>query len=128
MQAVQFLSDEWLRAIDRAARARPVPDDDPLAGVTVSIEQAITDGPRWRLVVDRGACRVETDAGGAADVRLTCDRDTAAAIAAGQRSALDAFVSGDLRLGGDTQVLLANRAALEALGDLFASVKAQTTF
>ncbi len=128
MQPVEFLSDEWLRALDAAARDRQTSGDDPLATVSISIEQAITDGPRWRLVIDHGTCRVETDTEGEPDVRLTCDRGTAAAIASGQRPALDAFTAGELRLGGDVQVLLERREALEALGDLFAAVKEQTTF
>ena len=128
MHAVEFLSDEWLQALDAAARHRHSDGDDPLATVSISIEQAITDGPRWRLVIDHGTCRVETDAAGDPDVRLTCDRATAAAIASGQRPALHAFTAGDLRLGGDVQVLLEQREALEALGDLFAAVKDQTTF
>ncbi len=130
MLGVQFLSDDWLAAMDAAARARVAPDDDPLASVTVAIEQAITDGPRWRLLVADGHLSVVdgTDADDEPEVRLTCDRATAAAIATGQRSALDAFIAGDLVLGGDARVLLANRAALEAVGDLFAQVRSDTTF
>lgn len=126
--AVQFLSDEWLRAMDAAARDRTPPDDDPLAGVSLSIEHVIVDGPSWRLVIDDGACRVDAEAPGDADVRLTTSRDTAEAIAAGRRSALEAFIAGELRMGGDTRVLLTHREALEVLGDLFASVKADTSF
>ena len=126
--AVQFLSDEWLAAMDAAARARPRPDDDPLADVAITVEQVVTGGPRWRLVIDHGRCWVETDADGEPDVRLTSDRATAEAIATGQRAALDAFIAGDLVLGGDARVLLDNRAALEVLGDLFGHVKSATVF
>lgn len=128
MHGVQFLSDEWLAAMDGAARARPVPDPDPLADATVTIEQVVSDGPRWRLVVDRGRCRVTPGGEGDPDVRLTCDRATAEDIATGRRPALDAFIAGDLVLGGDVRALLDNRAALEVLGDLFAQVKAETVF
>src|SRR5687768_3056327 len=51
MHAVQFLSDEWLAAMDEAARDRVAPEPDPLADVAVTIEQVVLDGPRWRLVV-----------------------------------------------------------------------------
>lgn len=128
MHGVQFLSDEWLAAMDAAARDRVAPEPDPLADVTVSIEQVVRDGPRWRLVVDRGACRVVADAEGEPDVRLTSDRGTAEAVATGQRPALDAFIAGDLVLGGDVRALIENKAALEALGELFAQVKAETVF
>lgn len=128
MHDVQFLSDEWVAAMDAAARGRVAPDPDPLADVTVTIEQVVRDVARWRLVIDRGSCSVVADAGGDPDVRLTSDRATAEDLAAGRRPALDAFISGDLVLGGDVRALMENRAALEALGDLFAQVKADTVF
>ena len=62
------------------------------------------------------------------DVRLTSSRATAAAIASGQRAALDAFIAGDLRLGGDVRRLIDERAALEAMGDVFAAVREATDF
>lgn len=128
MHGVQFLSDEWLAAMDAAARGRVVPEPDPLADVTVSIEQVVRGSARWRLVVDRGSCSVIADADGEPDVRLTADRETVEDLAAGRRPALGAFIAGDLVLGGDVRALLDNRAALEALGDVFARVKAETAF
>lgn len=128
MRDVQFLSDEWLTAMDAAARARPVADDDPLRGVSLVVEQVVVGGPRWRLVVDDGRCSVVADGDGEPDVRFTSDRATAVAVAAGERAALEAFIAGELVLGGDVRQLLDNKGALEVLGDLFASVKAETTF
>lgn len=128
MRGVQFLSDEWLAALDEAARARPSSADDPLRGVHVVIEQVITGGPRWRLVIDDGRCYVVRGGEAEPDVRLTSDRDTALAIATGARAALDAFLAGDLVLGGDVRTLLDRREALEALGDLFAAVRSATVF
>lgn len=130
---MEFLSDDWLAAMDAAARGRVVPADDPLADVSLVVEQVVTGGPSWRLVVDGGRCAVEAIAPGTEpaaepDVRLTSDRTTAAAIASGQRPALEAFIAGELVLGGDVRSLLEHRAALEVLGDLFAEVKAQTEF
>ena len=126
---MEFLSDEWLAALDEAARARVVPDDDPLAGVRVTVEQVIERGPRWRLHIDDGRLWVEpAPESGAADLRLTSDRVTAAAIASGRSSALQAFIAGDLVIGGDVRVMLEHREALEALGDLFGELRAATTF
>lgn len=127
MPDVEFLSDEWIDALDAAARDRPPVVDDPLASIEVTIAQRVIDGPSWRLVVDRGAVSV-VRGDEPADVRLTSDRATAAAIASGRRAALDAFISGDLRLGGDVSMLLEHRAALEALGDVFARVGVATDF
>ncbi|HEU5082904.1 MAG TPA: SCP2 sterol-binding domain-containing protein [Acidimicrobiales bacterium] len=130
---MEFLSDDWLAAMDAAARRRPVPADDPWADVSLVVEQVVTGGPRWRLVIDRGQCSVQpltadADPGTEPDVRLTSDRATAAAIASGQRPALEAFIAGDLVLGGDVRSLLEHRVAVEVLGDLFAEVKAGTEF
>ena len=126
---VQFLSDEWLVALDAAARAREIPPDDPLADVRVTVEQIVSGGPRWRLVIDHGTLSVTPATGdGDADIRLTSDRTTAVDIAAGRRAALDAFITGDLVIGGDIGVVLEHREALEALGDLFADLRAATTF
>jgi len=128
MRVVQFLSDEWLAALDEAARTRPTGPDDPLAGVHLVVEQVVTDGPRWRFVVDDGRCSVRPGGEGEPDVRLTSDRQTTEAIASGTLAALEAFIRGDLVLGGDARRLLEHREALEALGDVFASVKSATTF
>lgn len=126
---VLFLSDDWFDALDAAARSRRSPEDDPLADISITVEQVVTDGPRWRLVIDDGALSVtRDDAGDEPGIRLTSDRDTAAAIAAGRRAALDAFIAGDLVIGGDVRVMLEHRAALETLGDLFADVASATTF
>lgn len=126
---MRFLSDEWLAALDRAARGRPVTDPDPLADVELTVEQVVEGARTWRLVVSRGRLSVEAGpASGEPDVRLTSDHATAASIASGQRAALDAFVHGDLVIGGDIRSLLEHREAMEALGDLFADVRSATDF
>lgn len=130
---MQFLSDEWLAALDDAARRRVPPDDDGLAAVTMTVEQVVTDGPSWRLRVDQGSLSVEVLASGSppaedGTVRLISDRQTAADIAAGRRAALDAFITGDLVIGGDVRSLIEHGTALEAVGDLFAELRDQTEF
>lgn len=126
---VQFLSDEWLAALDAAARSRIVPADDPLGEVSLVIDQVVRDGPTWRLSIDRGSLSVSAPGDGREpDIRLTSDRHTAAAIASGRRAALDAFIAGDLVIGGDIRSMLDHREALEALGDLFGQLRDATTF
>jgi putative sterol carrier protein len=61
-------------------------------------------------------------------VTLTEDRSTAVAVARGERSAQEAFMDGEVRVGGDIGELLAAQAALARLGDVFASVRADTDF
>lgn len=128
MHDVEFLSDEWLAALDAAARARPTVDDDPLADVDLSIDQVVTGGPTWRLRIDHGSLSVERAPEGEPDVRLTGSHETVAAIASGSRPALDAFIAGDLRIGGDVRTVLEHRAALETLGELFAGIRDRTDF
>ena len=60
--------------------------------------------------------------------RSANNADSAAAIASGRRAALDAFIAGDLVIGGDIRSMLAHREALEAVGDLFAELRDATTF
>ncbi len=126
MHGVEFLSDEWLEALVDAARALPAAAAGERSRVT--IDHVVVDGPHWRLVIDEGSLTVEVAPEGDPDLRLTSDRTTAAAIASGRRAALDAFIAGDLRIGGDVRVLIENRAAMESLGDVFAAVRAETAF
>lgn len=121
---MEFLSDEWIAALDAAARARVAPDDDPLSEVTFTLEQVVDGDGSWRMVIDRGTVTVRRSAADdpPADVRILCSEAVARALAARQRPALDAFIAGDLRIGGNVAALLEHRSALEALGDLFASI------
>lgn len=125
---MEFLSDAWLEALDATATAMPA--DEARSGLDLVIEFVVAGVRTYRLTFTDGALRVSPTLGGdpPADVRMTGDHATSAAVASGRRSALDAFICGDLMLGGDTRLLLEHRAALETVGDLFASVKAATTF
>lgn len=129
---MQFLSDEWLTALETAAGDHRIGSDDPLADVSITIEQSVVDGPSWRFVIDGGALSIQRGPGPTTPpegtVRLTSDRVTATDIAAGRRAALDAFITGDLVIGGDVRTMLEHRAALETLGELFAEVRGATTF
>lgn len=120
---MDFLSDEWLAALDQAAQAMP-----SVGEVEFSIGQEIVDGPSYRLELRRGLLRVVAGAARDADVWIRTDRSTATAIARGDRSALDAFIVGDAALHGDTTRLLGHRVGLEAMGDVFAAVKDATHF
>ena len=116
------MSDEWFDALDQAARRAEV--DPALDDVSLTIEQRIEDGPAWRLVIDGGTVRVTRRVDeGDADVRFTSSRTTARSMARGERSALEAFIAGELRVGGDIGTLLDHRVAIETLGDVFASVR-----
>ena len=126
---VSFLSSEWIDALDRAASTAT--DLAALtAGVVLVIEQEIT-GPdgiatQYHVTIDDGRVSVRQGPAEAATVRFQEDRDTAWAVASGELSAQRAFMTGRLRVGGDLTVLLAHGEVLAALGDVFASVRAET--
>lgn len=125
---VEFLSDEWIDALDAAATARTVGDDDPLAEVMLTLEQQ-ADAVAWRLIVDRGAVSVRwsTDDDAPADVRLSCSTEVARRIFSGSTPPIEAFMNGDLRIGGNVAALMDARPALDVLADMFADVSSTDT-
>ncbi|MEZ5183481.1 MAG: SCP2 sterol-binding domain-containing protein [Acidimicrobiales bacterium] len=126
---VAFLSDEWVRALDRAEAA----DDDlraRCADLSLVIEQEVTDGPdgpvRFHVVLDHGTAAVRPGPAPHPTIRFSQDHETAADIARGRGSAQRAFMTGRLRVGGDLRVLLEHGEVLGQLGDVFAAVRAET--
>jgi nanoRNase/pAp phosphatase (c-di-AMP/oligoRNAs hydrolase) len=128
---VPFLSPAWIDALAAAAR-----DDAALAEATVGlslvVEHHVTDTPSGTVSYHvRFADGTTTVAAGAADdatVRFTQDLATAVAIATGAESAQRAFMAGRLQVGGSMRALLDHGAALAALSDTFAAVRAETSF
>jgi hypothetical protein len=128
----EFLSDEWIAALDAAARAalRDGADDADL----LAVEPVVCGVPgrgdvRYRVscgTAVRAVTPLPNDA--SADVRIETDYATAVALARGQLNAQTALADGLLRVSGDLARLAAHASALARLGDLFASVRATTTF
>jgi len=126
----EFLSEIWLRELDRAVRAT--------AGVAVAepivIEQVVCDVPgkgevRYRFRVDRDGASVAAGADEhAPDVRLTTDYDTAVAIARGLENAQIALANGRLRFGGNIDTLVRSAPALGALDDATVALRNSTTY
>lgn len=120
-------SDEWIAALDAAARA----DDDlreASRGRRVVIGQEVVDGERrtaWHVVLDDGDVAVRPGPAADADVTFSQDRDVAEAVARGDMAARTAFVLGRIRVGGDVSVLLELAPALAGLGDVFGAVRAE---
>ena len=129
---VDFLTPEWLDALDAAARA-----DKTLADTTRELdlvfEQRVHDSDDatpfvYQVAFDRGTTPVSAGATRPATVTFTQDRATAAAIASGTASAQRAFMTGQLRVGGDLRALVEAQDAMAAIGDVFASVRQRTDF
>lgn len=118
-------SDEWITALDAAARA-----DDELReasrGRRVVIGQEVLDGERrtsWHVVLDDGEVAVRPGPADQPDVTFSQDRDVAEAVARGELAARTAFVLGRIRVGGDVGVILDLAPALSGLGDVFGATR-----
>ncbi len=128
---VRFLSPEWIAALDGAAREATVP-----AGVRLTIQQIVTgdgagddDGDvRYHLVLDEGRLQVVPGEAAAADVTLVQTREVAAALSRGELNAQQALEAGRLKLRGDIGHLAREGKALGAMDDVFAAVRAVTSY
>lgn len=126
---VQFLSGEWIAALDEAARAAAVP-----AGVRLTVQQIVTDGGvggaevSYHLVLDGGRLSVHPGEAESADVTLVQTRDVAAALSRGELNAQQALEAGRLKLRGDVGHLARQGKALTAMEDAFATVRANTAY
>ncbi len=125
----RFLSAEWLEQVAATAAA----DDDlrrASAGATVAVRQVVTGGPEgdvdYVVRLDRGT--VSVGPGGPADVEITEDYATAAAISQGLLTPAAAFAVGRLKLGGRVGLLVEHAPLFAALGGVFAASRVTTTY
>jgi SCP-2 sterol transfer family len=125
----EFLSDEWLAALDASARsATPLPDIAPFV-----VEQVVTDVEgrgvvRYQLAFDDRGLHVRPGSTEQPDVTLVMDAETAADIARGRTNAQRALATGRFRVRGRIEALTKRSAALGSLDDIFSSVRASTTY
>ena len=136
----EFLSDAWLAALDDAARAAgPLPalaaiGDTPFVLEQVVREDADAEGDagsaavRYQVEFTAAGLRVRAGDLRQPDVSFATDRATAAALARGETNAQRALAAGHFRISGDLEGLVARSDALVALDDVFAAVRAETTY
>jgi hypothetical protein len=126
---VRYLSPQWMDAA-RLALAADQALHTALAGVTLTVEQAVDDGPEgttgWHIAIADGHVALAPGPADHPDLRFTTDYATAAQIAAGTLAAQRAFVEGRLRVGGDLSLLIAHQRAVAAVGDALSAVRAET--
>ena len=126
----EFLSREWIEALDAAARAATLSAD--AATVSIEIEQVVRDAPggeiRYHLRLEDGRARVLSGPGAAPHLRLIADYDVAARIQRGEVNAQEALATGRLKVQGQFAHLLRVDEALRSLEDVFAAVRAATTY
>ena len=126
---VRFLTPEWIAALDAAAREATVP-----AGIRLTIQQIVTDDEegdgdvRYHLVFDEGRLAVRPGEVEGADVTLVQSREVAAALSRGELNAQQALEAGRLKLRGEIGHLARQGKALSAMEDVFAAVRAVTSY
>lgn len=127
------LSPAWLQAA-----ATMVAADDQLQRIRpkapIVLAQVVTAGDgsdevvaSWHVAFGADGVTWRPGPTPVADVIFTCTVETAWAIESGEQSAQAAFMAGNLRIGGDASVLLANSEHLSALSDALAPLRATTT-
>lgn len=127
----QYLSDEWIDELDRAACA-----DASLAEATrhlaLVIQQEIVGGPcgdiAFHVDIDHGTVRVRSGAAGHPDVTFQQDHATAVAVGTGDLSAQTAFMIGKLRVRGDVETLMRHQDAFDGVDDVFMAVRTGTAY
>ena len=115
----EMFTAEWVAWLDSVLSECPVS-----GAVDLVLEHRVAseDGSvfYWHVRVAEGrvsAAAGPASAGSGGDlVTFASDRETARAIAVEGKSAQRAFAQGRLRLGGDPQLLIAARPAMEAIG------------
>lgn len=126
----EFLSTEWIDALDAAARTAVLPEE--VAGASLTVEQVVRDAPegeaRYHLRIAGGRLRVRRGGVDAPDVRLSADYEIAVQLQQGKLNAQDALAAGRLKVQGRLERLRDANDALQALEDIFASVRAATTY
>ena len=124
----RFLSPEWaetvVEALNDSHDARQA-----LKGVQFVLQQVVTGAPEGDVAYwtrfDDG--KVEGGLGEAesADVTITQDYETAAALSRAELNAQAAFMQGKLKVTGNMGKLLQNQSALDALGPVMAGVETE---
>ena len=125
-----FLSAEWIEALDAAARAAQLPE--AVAALSITVEQVVRDSPDgeacYHLRIENGRAHVQAGPAVSPDLRLFADYDIAVRIQRGEVNAQEALAAGRLKVQGRFAHLLRVDDALRALEDVFAPVRAATTY
>jgi putative sterol carrier protein len=127
----RYLTQEWIDAAQRA-----VESDAALAAATqhvqLTVQQVVTGGPdgdsAYHVAIDGGAVRVVSGEASDATVTFIQDWETATAIGRGELSAQGAFMTGLIRVRGDLPKLIEYGDLFGGVDDVFAELRAQTTY
>jgi putative sterol carrier protein len=125
--AVPFLSSEWAQALTTALNADEV-FRQAIATQRATIQQVITreegDTQYWIKIAD-GAIDMGVGAAEGADATITQGYETAVKLATGELSAVTAFMTGKIKIGGNMGLLLGLQGAFSQLPAAMASLDVQ---
>lgn len=100
---------------------------ESIADIRLVLEQTVSrhdaDPLTWHVVFDHGDVALAAGPADRPDVTLTCTETVARAINQGSTSAQSAFMTGELRIGGDIAALLAHAELLSTLTDALAPLR-----
>jgi putative sterol carrier protein len=126
----EFLSPEWVAALDRAAAASSELQM-AASGVTLVVQQVVrregSEELRYFVQFDDGRVHVELGEAPHADLTLITDAGTARVLASGKLNAQGALGAGRLELAGRLDALARHEDVIGALGDVFCTVRDSTT-
>lgn len=128
---VRYLSPEWFEEVNAAATEARVADS-VTEGLRLVVQQVVTDAPdgdvHYAVRIEEGAVSVVPGDAPDADVTVTEDHETATKVARGDLAAPVAFMTGRIRVTGDTKTLLAAQPALHRLDALFVDLRERTSY
>jgi len=120
----EFLTPEWIAALDDLARRAP--DLVDAAEAPLVVEQRVvsaTGTVTYHLVLGPGPARVIAGPAPAPDLTMVTTADAARRIHDGTANAQTCLADGTLRLRGNPEVLARRATVLGRVGDLFAAVR-----
>ena len=125
-----FLSPAWLGELAEAA-ATSEPLRRASAGLVLTVGHHVIGGPEgdveYRVRFREDGVEVLPGPGDT-DMTVSQRYATAVAISRGDLSPSEAFARGELRLAGQPRLLAEHREAFARLDDVFAAVRARTTY
>jgi hypothetical protein len=127
----EFLSPAWVADLDATLRTAPglapLAGDEPIV-LELRVRRAGGVEHAHHIVCSPDGVRALDGQSPEAAIVLSTDEATATALHRGDVTAQAALASGQLRLGGDLDAVARRSDAFGALGDVFAALRATTTF
>jgi putative sterol carrier protein len=128
---VRYLSLEWIDALTDAV-ANSVEMAEAAREYTVGFSQSVLGGPEgdvtYHLQIGDGRASFGPGPAFPEDVRFEQDWETAVAVATHTLNAQQAFITGRIRLTGDSQKLIDSTPVFAVLDAVFSTVREFTDY